>query len=73
MRRAIYWQGKGLFGIGQNGFEESIITVEIVQMLKTELSLFALNEHSHQIRLSECLVLNHNKKRQPIYTNAFIV
>lgn len=38
MRGAIYWQGKGLFGIGQNGFEKSIITIEIVQILKTKLS-----------------------------------
>lgn len=28
MRGAIYWKGKGLFGIGQNGFEKSINTVE---------------------------------------------
>lgn len=28
MRGAIYWRGKCLFGIGQNGFEKSINTVE---------------------------------------------
>ena len=38
MRGAMHWQGKGLFGIGQNGFEKLIITVEIVQILKTKLS-----------------------------------
>lgn len=37
MRGAAYWKGKGLFGIGQNGFEKSMITIEIVQMLKTGL------------------------------------
>lgn len=26
MRGAIYWKGKGLFGIAQNGFEKSLIT-----------------------------------------------
>lgn len=38
MRGAMHWQGKGLFGIGQNGFEKLIITVETVQILKTKLS-----------------------------------
>lgn len=37
MRGAIYWRGKGLFGIGHNGFEKLIITVKIVQILKTKL------------------------------------
>lgn len=36
MRGVIYWKGKGLFGIGQNGFEKSIITVEIEQILKSK-------------------------------------
>lgn len=43
MRGAAYWKGKGLFGIGQNGFEKLMITIEIVQMLKTGLFSFALN------------------------------
>lgn len=33
MRGAAYWKGKGLFGIGQNGFEKLMITIEIVQRL----------------------------------------
>ena len=33
MRGAIYWKGKGLCGIAQNGFEKSLITDEIVQIL----------------------------------------
>lgn len=43
MRGAAYWKGKGLFGIGQNGFEKLMITIEIVQMLKTGLFSFVLN------------------------------
>lgn len=43
MRGAAYWKGKGLFGIGRNGFEKLMITIEIVQMLKTGLFSFALN------------------------------
>lgn len=38
MRGAINWQGKGLFGIGRNGFEKWIITEETVRMLKTGVS-----------------------------------
>lgn len=62
MRGAIYWQGKGLFGISRNGSEKWIITGEIVRMLKSGAPWFVLRECSHLIKLARCLVFNHNKK-----------